>query len=51
VYITRRDVLMEGNSLYGRRVVGYMMDESRAVNIDEPQDLERAEAVGASLRA
>lgn len=42
VYVTRRDVLMEGNSLYGRRLGGYLAD-SRSVNLDTPADWERAE--------
>lgn len=42
VYVTRRDVLMEENSLYGRRLGGYLMD-GRSVNLDTPADWERAE--------
>ncbi len=42
VYVTRRNVLMEGNSLYGRRLGGYLAD-SRSVNLDTPADWERAE--------
>lgn len=42
VYVTRRDVLMEGNSLYGRRLGGFLAD-SRSVNLDTPADWERAE--------
>ena len=41
VYVTRRDVLMQG-SLYGRRLGGYLAD-SRSVNLDTPADWERAE--------
>jgi hypothetical protein len=40
--VTRRDVVMEGNSLYGRRLLGYPVDASASVNIDCPEDLERA---------
>ena len=44
VYVTRRDVLMEKNSLYGSRLEGYLIaDES--VNIDGPEDWARAEAL------
>ena len=43
VYVTRRDVVMEGNSLYGRRLAGYLLDPERCVNIDGPEDWERAE--------
>lgn len=43
VYVTRRKVLMEGNSLYGKRLVGHVMDPNRCANIDTPTDWERAE--------
>lgn len=43
VYVTRRDILLEGNSLYGKRLLGYRMDPERSVNIDTPSDWERAE--------
>lgn len=45
VYVTRRDVLMERNSLYGERVLGYLLDPEETVNIDGPEDLARAEAL------
>ncbi len=51
VYVTRRDVLMERNSLYGDHLVGYLMDASRCVNIDEPADLDRAAHLALALRA
>lgn len=41
VYVTRRDVLMQG-SLYGRRLGGFLAD-SRSVNLDTPADWELAE--------
>ena len=44
VYVTRRDVLMEGNSLYGKRLGGYLTDP-RSVNLDTPEDWERAESL------
>lgn len=43
VYVTRRDVLMKGNSLYGSRVGGYLTDPARHVNLDMPADWDRAE--------
>jgi CMP-N,N'-diacetyllegionaminic acid synthase len=43
VYVTRRDVLMEDNSLYGKRLVGHLLDGENSVNIDVPADWERAE--------
>jgi len=45
VYVTRRAVLMEGNSLYGERLVGYPIDSTRSVNIDGPDDWARAETL------
>lgn len=45
VYVTRRDVLMESNSLYGERLAGYPIDSKRSVNIDGPEDWVRAEAL------
>ena len=33
---------MEKNSLYGERLVGYLMDLDRSVNIDGPEDWNRA---------
>jgi CMP-N,N'-diacetyllegionaminic acid synthase len=42
IYVTRRDVLMEENSLYGRRLGGFFAD-SQSVNLDTPADWERAE--------
>lgn len=41
IYVTRRDVLMDG-SLYGKRLGGYLAD-SRSVNLDSPADWEEAE--------
>jgi CMP-N-acetylneuraminic acid synthetase len=43
VYVTRRNVLMDENSLYGERLLGYRLDRERSVNIDLPADWERAE--------
>lgn len=50
VYVTRTQVLMEQNSLYGDRLVGYLMDRSRSVNIDEISDLETAARMGVALQ-
>jgi CMP-N-acetylneuraminic acid synthetase len=44
VYVCRRSVLMEKNSLYGDCLLGYSVDAGRAVNIDTPADLARAAA-------
>jgi CMP-N-acetylneuraminic acid synthetase len=43
VYVTRRDVVMERNSLYGERLAGFVLDPEQSVNIDDPQDLKLAE--------
>ncbi len=43
VYVTRRDILIEMNSFYGARMVGYMMDPEKTVNIDTFEDWARAE--------
>jgi CMP-N-acetylneuraminic acid synthetase len=43
VYVTRRDVLMDRNSLYGSRLAGYLVTAESSVNIDRPEDWERAE--------
>jgi len=43
VYVTKRDVLMERNSLFGDRLVGYPMDPAHSVNIDLPEDWQVAE--------
>jgi CMP-N,N'-diacetyllegionaminic acid synthase len=42
VFVTRRETLMEKNSLYGDRLIGYPMDPARSVNIDTEKDWERA---------
>lgn len=45
VYVTRRDVILEENSLYGQRVLGVELDPTRSVNIDTPDDWAHAEAL------
>lgn len=45
VYVTRRDVILEENSLYGQRVLGVELDPARSVNIDTPDDWAHAEAL------
>lgn len=45
VYVTRRDVIMVKNSLYGSRVFGYEIARANVVNIDSQADLDRAEAM------
>ncbi len=43
VYVTRRETLIERNSFYGARLLGYEMNAERCVNIDTLEDWERAE--------
>ncbi len=43
IYITRRDVVMEEQSLYGKRVLGYPLHAEQSVNIDHMRDWQRAE--------
>ncbi len=45
VYVTRRDVLINDNSLYGQRLMGLLVDADERVNIDSPADLEQAKVV------
>ncbi len=45
VYVTRRDVLILQNSLYGQRVLGLLVDAKNRINIDRPQDLQQAQFV------
>jgi CMP-N-acetylneuraminic acid synthetase len=45
VYVTRRKAVMDENSLYGKRVVGYLMEADSSVNIDNQEDWERAVAM------
>ncbi len=45
VYVSRCAVVMQQDSLYGARVLGYTMDPERSVNIDSPDDWARAEAI------
>jgi CMP-N,N'-diacetyllegionaminic acid synthase len=43
IYLTRRAVLMEGNSLKGKKCKALIIPEERACNIDSPFDLIMAE--------
>jgi CMP-N,N'-diacetyllegionaminic acid synthase len=45
VYVTRRAVVMDAQSLYGSRVQGYPIDPARSVNIDDPEDWALAECL------
>ena len=45
VYVTRRGVVMEQGSLYGDRVMGFVVEESASANLDTPADWDHAEAL------
>jgi CMP-N-acetylneuraminic acid synthetase len=45
IYVTRRHVVLEQESLYGMRVLGYEVDRAHTVNIDTVADWVRAEAM------
>ena len=47
VYVSRCEVVLEQGSLFGRRTMGYSIDPSRSVNIDDEEDWRRAEAMAA----
>lgn len=50
IYVVRRDVLMHQNTLYGTKIVGYVMDAARSVNIDEPADWDAAVSLMSRLQ-
>jgi CMP-N-acetylneuraminic acid synthetase len=43
IYLTRRDVLMEGNSIWGQTVRPYVMSQERSVALDTELDFRLAE--------
>jgi CMP-N-acetylneuraminic acid synthetase len=43
VYVTRSDVILRRNSLYGDVVVGHPVEAARSVNLDGPEDWTFAE--------
>lgn len=43
IYLTKRSVLMEENSLYGKRIRAHIMPEERSIDIDTPLDFALAE--------
>ncbi len=42
IYLTRRDVLMDGNSIWGKVIRPYVMPAERSVNVDSEMDLKLA---------
>ena len=51
VYVTRRNVILEDQTILGSRVLGYQIDPDRSVNLDDPEDWERAERLVEETRA
>lgn len=52
IYLVRRNVLLEENSLYGASTAGFPVDDRYAVTIDSPEDWNYAEqAFGAWLQS
>lgn len=45
VYVTRCAVILDQNSLYGNKVVGYLLNDSNSINIDTMEDWDRAESI------
>jgi CMP-N-acetylneuraminic acid synthetase len=45
IYLTRRDVLMERNSIWGSFIRPYVMPPERSVNVDSELDLKLAEII------
>ena len=45
IYVTRSEIVLRQNSLYGKRIKGYTMDSRFSVNIDTPEDWFRAESL------
>ena len=47
VYVVRAQIVLEGGTLYGDRVAGWISEEDDVVNLDEMDDWGRAEAIAA----
>jgi CMP-N-acetylneuraminic acid synthetase len=45
VYVTRRDVVIQQNSIFGARVLGYPVDPRDSIDINNVEDLARAESL------
>lgn len=45
IFLTRRDVLMEHNSIWGTRIKPYIMPEERSIDIDSELDCRLAELI------
>ncbi len=51
IYLTRRDVLIEKNSIWGEVIRPYVMPEERSVNVDSEMDLKLVEFMLREKRA
>jgi CMP-N,N'-diacetyllegionaminic acid synthase len=51
VYITRSRVVLDEQSLYGGKVIGYVVENGRSVNLDSPEDWLEAERVVTAWQA
>ncbi len=45
IYVSRRDLVMEHNCLYGKHLISYQVEPRRSVNIDTEEDWARAESL------
>lgn len=45
IYLTRRDVLMESNSIWGQRICPYVMPPERSVSVDDEMDMRLLEII------
>jgi CMP-N-acetylneuraminic acid synthetase len=45
ICVTRRDVIVKQKSLYGRSLLGHVVDSSRSLRLDTPEDWSRAETL------
>ena len=50
VYVSRSEVVLECNSLFGDKVLGYVIESHLSLNIDTPADWEKAELLMAEKR-
>jgi CMP-N,N'-diacetyllegionaminic acid synthase len=45
IYLTQRQILMNGNSIFGRQIRPYVMPAERSIDIDSPFDFRVAESI------
>lgn len=51
IYIVKRDILIKKNTLYGKKLIGYLIPSDNSVNIDCPEDLIKADTLLRRRRA